>query len=567
MDSLRKTLSTKGSYKHMGRKSADNSEEQPILLDHEGEAEKSIDQRDLVVDIEAGNVNNKNGNATIYNNNELWRGSSYEFWKDNNRDGSGISHLGNSIESGESNFQHWPLHDDPQSKLIGQFLHKQKASGDISLDMDLEMDELRHDHPLPSLLENSSRRQSLSPKELKVSFQDPSMQQFDITSVPVRQSKYDSSEDEDGESESGGRKHNRIPMNSGEVLKRTSNASSRRNSGILQTKNKSRLMDPLPSLKDEGKKSGKTTKSGQVKLVKSGILKSGVLGRIEEDNEDPFLGEDLPERFKQEKLGAATILQWLSLFVILAALVCSLTVPFLTLKMVWDLHLWKWVVMVLVLICGRLVSVWGIRIVVYLIGRNLLLRKRILYFVYGVRKAVQNCLWLGLVLIAWNYIFDKKVERKMKNKILPIVTKILVCLLVSTLIWLVKTLLVKVLASSFHVSAYFDRIQESLFNQYVIQTPSGPPLIERRNIQEEEEKLMDEVQKLKNAGAKMPADLKSAAFTSGRVIGSGRLQRSPKIVQSPRLSIGDSKMEDREITVEHLHRLNQKNISAWNMKW
>lgn len=37
-------------------------------------------------------------------------------------------------------------------------------------------------------------------------------------------------------------------------------------------------------------------------------------------------------------------------------------------------------------------------------------------------------------------------------------------------------------------------------------------------------------------------------------------------MQSPRLSIGDSKMEDREITVEHLHRLNQKNISAWNMK-
>ncbi|XXG71804.1 hypothetical protein AAC387_Pa07g1044 [Persea americana] len=468
MDSLRKTLSTKGSYKHMGRKSADNSEEQPILLDHEGEAEKSTDQRDLVVDIEAGNVNNKNGSATIYKNNELWRGSSYEFWKDNNRDGSGIPHLGNSIESGESNFQHWPLHDDPPSKLIGQFLHKQKASGDISLDMDLEMDERRHDHPLPSLLENSSRRQSLSPKELKVSFQDPSMQQFEITSVPVRQSKYDSSEDEDGESERGGRKQNRIPMNSGEVLKRTSNASSRRNSGILQTKNKSRLMDPPPSLKDEAKKSGKTTKSGQVKLVKSGILKSGVLGRIEEDDEDPFRGEDLPERFKQEKLGAATILQWLSLFVILAALVCGLTVPFLTRKMVWDLHLWKWVVMVLVLICGRLVSVWGIRIVVYLIGRNLLLRKRILYFVYGVRKAVQNCLWLGLVLIAWNYIFDKKVERKMKNKILPIVTKILVCLLVSTLIWLVKTLLVKVLASSFHVSTYFDQIQDSLFNQYVI---------------------------------------------------------------------------------------------------
>ena len=37
-----------------------------------------------MVDIEAGHANNKNGNATINNNSELWRGSSYEFWKDNN---------------------------------------------------------------------------------------------------------------------------------------------------------------------------------------------------------------------------------------------------------------------------------------------------------------------------------------------------------------------------------------------------------------------------------------------------------------------------------------------------
>ena len=86
--------------------------------------------------------------------------------------------------------------------------------------------------------------------------------------------------------------------------------------------------------------------------------------------------------------------------------------------------------MVLVLIFGWLLSGWGIRIVAYLIEKNFLLRKPVLYFVNGTRKTVQNCLWLGLVLLAWKYIFNKKVKRKMKKKkkILPIVTKILVCL-------------------------------------------------------------------------------------------------------------------------------------------
>jgi hypothetical protein len=60
------------------------------------------------------------------------------------------------------------------------------------------------------------------------------------------------------------------------------------------------------------------------------------------------------------------------------------------------------------------------------------------------------------------------------------------CLFIGTVIWLLETLLVKALASSFHVNAFFDRIQEALFNQYVIETLSGPPLFERRSTKEEE---------------------------------------------------------------------------------
>lgn len=204
------------------------------------------------------------------------------------------------------------------------------------------------------------------------------------------------------------------------------------------------------------------------------------------------------------------------------------------------------------------------------------MRKRVLYFVYGVRRAVQNCLWLGLVLIAWHFMFDKKVERETKSGALAYVTKVLFCLLIGVLLWLVKTLIVKVLASSFHVRSYFDRIQDALFNQYVIETLSGRPLIEMQNEDEDEERLADEVRKLQNAGATMPPDLKANAFPSariGKVIGSGSL-RSGRVIASGGL-IGKStkfsrplskKAEETGITIDHLHKLNPKNVSAWNMK-
>ncbi|KAE8680078.1 Mechanosensitive ion channel protein 6 [Hibiscus syriacus] len=122
------------------------------------------------------------------------------------------------------------------------------------------------------------------------------------------------------------------------------------------------------------------------------------------------------------------------------------------------------------------------------------------------------------------------------------------------------------------VSTYFDRIQDSLFNQYVIETLSGPPLIEIQRAEEEEERLANEVMSLQKAGAKIPPGLRTSTLTSppsARTIGSGRSQKSPR-VKSPMLSrvLSSEKGEkdDTGITIDHLHKLNHKNVSAWNMR-
>lgn len=85
------------------------------------------------------------------------------------------------------------------------------------------------------------------------------------------------------------------------------------------------------------------------------------------------------------------------------------------------------------------------------------------------------------------------------------------------------------------MSTYFDRIQESLFNQYVIETLSGPPVIEIQHRSCE--------QKLQN----------------------GRF-KSVKFSADVCRKDGNGKKEEEGIRIDHLHKLNQKNVSAWSMK-
>ncbi|KAK2356071.1 mechanosensitive ion channel protein [Trifolium repens] len=504
--------------------------------------------------------------------NKIWRESSYDFWND----------TGDNVRDDSFDFRNKTHQEDPPSQLIGKFLHKQKASGEMSLDMDLEMEELQNEGDSDGKLTPVEESPTMIQRELKVSFEEPASNVIESVNDPVRRRH---SKDSPSMAEfarppfppNHDRRRSPSPAPAGtdcEVIRCTSNGSfhpsfernlsMQRKSALLKTKTKSRLMDP-PDEPVVDRRSGRVAKSGQ--------LFSGFIGKkSDEEEDDPFMEEDFPDEYKKTQFSLWILLEWLSLILIIGALVTTLSVPLLREKNLWQLLLWKWEVMILVLICGRLVSDWFIRIAVFCIERNFLLRKRVLYFVYGVKKAVQNCVWLGLVLIAWHFLFDERVQRETKSDFLQYVTKVLVCFLVGTLVWLLKTLMVKVLASSFHVSTYFDRIQESLFNQFVIETLSGPPLVEIRKAEEEEERLAEEVQKLQNAGVTIPADLRDSAFrtNSGRSK-SGMLPKSP-VVKSARFSRPLSKKSDDGIgngggiTIDHLHKLNPNNVSAWNMK-
>lgn len=574
--SRRKTPKS-NSYMH-GRKISLNDhdllyEEQPILSDHRR------DSAEVIVKID-GDPPSPSANL--------------DFWK------------GESSSAAPPRFD---LLEDPPSKLIGQFLHKQKAAGgDLCLDVDLEMDELRNDRGASA---STSANRSLPP--FTANYDDRSKSRHyaaaDFTNITAEeQEKYrseinespisspSSSDDSDSDHRDENQQstlNRRRSINShtpdaaavsgdGQVLKCTSSIQKR----YGRMKTKSRLLDPPEAIPDRRPD------------LKSGQMRSEVLGRAsgmvtrpgEDEEEDPLFDEDLPDEYKRTKFNTLTFIQWISLILIVTALICTTSIDKWKVRKFRGLHLWKWEVLILVLICGRLVSGWGIRIVVFFIERNFFMRKRVLYFVYGVKRSVQNCIWLGLVLIAWHSMFDKEVQGN--NKFLWYVNTMLVCMIVGTLLWLVKTLMVKVLASSFHVSTFFDRIQESLFNQKVIEALSGPPHIEIKKQQEEEERTMAEVWRLQNAGATLPPDLRPSTLQqpkSGKINGggggggglpprptkgvsfklSGQLAKNMEAKNqdtSKNLERNRSQDDKEVVSMENLHKLNHKNVSAWNMK-
>ncbi|XVF67985.1 hypothetical protein PTKIN_Ptkin10aG0165900 [Pterospermum kingtungense] len=530
------------SLKHESRGSDDPT--LPILSHHQQELENIMDGGDpgdsnYVPRKSPRSEESPTGNDLEADDNNTFSQSSYEFWnyKEEKKDGNGNCNDNGFDEKLQQRSSHSRVSDHHHHHpLLNKGNNNNNSNNEIALDMDIDMDQ--------SVLSRGSRTVSFEAAGVS-----SSSFQFNGNDVSVRSYQRQLQE---------GMNERRS-----DVSRRVSGASDHESVSLIR---RSGLLSRVRSTKSRLiEKSQEEVEMMSGLIGKSGPIRSGLLGKGSDfdDEDDPFADEDVPEEFRRANFNTLTLLQWVSLILIVAALVCSLSIPSLRRKNLWELKLWKWLVMVLVLICGRLVSGWGIRLIVFFIEMNFLLRKKLLYFVYGVRKPVQNCLWLGLVLLAWRLLFDKKVERETKGKLLTYVTKILVCFLVSTLLWLIKTLIVKVMASSFHVSTYFDRIQETLFNQYVIETLSGPPLVEIQAIEDEDERSANEFTRLQNAGATLPSDLREVASPVPK---SGMLQKTFDRLKTGNFSRAGSKKGDTGIGIKHLHKLNHKNISAWNMK-
>ncbi|KAK1261333.1 Mechanosensitive ion channel protein 10 [Acorus gramineus] len=256
---------------------------------------------------------------------------------------------------------------------------------------------------------------------------------------------------------------------------------------------------------------------------------------------------------KKQKVGWRTIIEWSAFVSITACLICSLTVGSLRSRGAWGLELWKWCVMVLVTFCGRLLSRWLIAFLVFLIERTFLFREKVLYFVYGLRKSVQNVVWLGLVLLSWTLLFHPEENDGKDHRILKRFSRILIAALIGSVIWLVKIILVKVLASEFHVSTFFDRMKESVFHHYILETLSSPA----DQVMLEEDHWGEE-QKLRQ---RRKLDLWKRARTLP-----GRLKRKDAVAAALGAAEMPSNRGSRRIDMERLKRLTREGTEVFSVK-
>lgn len=254
----------------------------------------------------------------------------------------------------------------------------------------------------------------------------------------------------------------------------------------------------------------------------------GGAGGVDED-EEIYKKVSSRNKLKHKKVKIKALVEWLVFFVILGNLIACSTVEPLKHTMFWSLEVWKWCLLVMVTFSGMLFTTWFMNFVVLLIELNFLLRKKVLYFVHGLKKSAQVCLWLTLVLITWLSLFNHGVKRSVTaSRVLDYITWTIVSVLICSFLWLFKTLLLKMLASSFHVNTFFDRIQESIYHQHILQVLSGPPLL-------------------------------ASARTVGRTNSTSQFS-----FRSTRK--GKEGCKKAVIDINKLHQMKQEKVSAWTMK-
>jgi len=113
-----------------------------------------------------------------------------------------------------------------------------------------------------------------------------------------------------------------------------------------------------------------------------------------------------------------------------------------------------------------------------------LTRRRLLYYMHGLKTNVSACIYFSVALIAWFVHLrprikgtgEKTEDEQEAQKTADFVLHVIISLLGGSILWLIKSTFLLVLAASFCCDRFFDRAKESLAQEYVITALDLGPL-------------------------------------------------------------------------------------------
>ncbi|KAK6240719.1 hypothetical protein SCA6_006108 [Theobroma cacao] len=208
-------------------------------------------------------------------------------------------------------------------------------------------------------------------------------------------------------------------------------------------------------------------------------------GRKIEENKDQdtvIIDSLMEEELKQGKVRKLVIAQCLSCLVLLLSLPFSIWLPTWNQLSLSDLVIWKWNLFLLSLLSGKIIFRGMLNLVVLSMGWKFSKQKRLFYYIYGTRSAVENCLWVASMFVLCNIIFNQKL-RRVHLETLFYINKVLSFLLVSSVVWIVKTIIFTYLAVSYNSHILSSRMRDLEFSEKMIQqiAPKGNALEKIRN--------------------------------------------------------------------------------------
>ena len=138
---------------------------------------------------------------------------------------------------------------------------------------------------------------------------------------------------------------------------------------------------------------------------------------------------------------------------------------------VGGLSAWRLSLMVNVVLQTGVFFTYAIVVVSHILKR-LTNNGNVFYLMHNLKTPIRNLLWCTTCFVCWYALFRDL--NNLGDRSARLASNIINCVEMSTVLLAANSIAIKILANSFHASAYFDRIRRSISNQLILEKLSVP---------------------------------------------------------------------------------------------